>query len=105
MSCVLSHPASGQTLILESGRPALLYTALSDLNNNLTNPAGARLSLKSYSNLYLLESSNSSNNIYPSIIGFVPNSGLPNGLVLHNYNTITGIVRTTGLWRVATQYF
>jgi hypothetical protein len=102
MSCVLSHPISGQILVLESGFPALLYTSLNDLNVDLN--TGTRITLKSYSNLYVLESTDSSNNIYPTGIGFVANSGLPNGLGLLNYNTITGKINGTGTWKVATRY-
>jgi hypothetical protein len=87
---------------MESGRPALLYTALNNLNIDLT--TGSRIVLKSYSNLYLLEHPIESNNVYPTGIGFIQGSGLPNGLSLHNYNTITGIVNTTGYWSVATRY-
>lgn len=102
MSCVLSHPISGQVLMMESGRPALLYTNLNNLNIDLA--TGTRIVLKSYSNLYVLESTDSTKNIYPISMGFVQGSGLPNGLSLYNYNTITGIVRSTGLWKVATNY-
>lgn len=102
MSCLLSHPISGQVLLMESGRPALLYTNLNNLNIDLN--TGLRIVLKSYSNLYVLENSDTTKNIYPTGIGFIPGSGLPNGLSLHNYNTITGIVRSTGLWKVATNY-
>ena len=87
---------------MESGRPALLYTALNNFSTDLT--TGARIVLKSYSNLYLLEHPDESKNVYPTGIGFVQGSGLPNGLNLHNYNTITGIVNTTGYWSVATRY-
>jgi hypothetical protein len=103
MSCILSHPISGQILVLESGRPALLYTALNNLNIDLT--AEIRIVLKSYSNLYLLENTDNSKNVYPTGIGFVQGSGLPNGLNLHNYNTITGVINSTGLWNIATNYF
>lgn len=102
MSCILSHPISGQILVLESGRPALLYTALNNLNIDLS--TGSRIVLKSYTNLFCLESTEESKNIYPTSIGFVQGSGLPNGLVLHNYNTITGRLNTTGRWNVATNY-
>jgi len=102
MSCVLSHPISGQILVLESGLPALLYTSLHNLNIDLN--TGTRIALKSCSNLYTLESTDSTNNIYPTEIGFVQNSGLPNGLGLYNYNTITGKINDTGIWRVATRY-
>jgi hypothetical protein len=102
MSCVLSHPISGQILVLESGFPALLYTSLNNLNVDLN--TGSRITLKSYSNLYVLESTDSANNVYPTEIGFVANSGLPNGLGLYNYNTITGKINNTGIWRVATRY-
>jgi len=102
MSCVLSHPISGQILVVESGSPALLYTSLNDLNINLNTKT--KITLKSYSNLYLLESTDSANNIYPTEIGFVLNSGLPNGLGLYNYNTITGKINNTGIWKVATRY-
>jgi hypothetical protein len=102
MSCVLSHPISGQILVLESGFPALLYTSLNNLNVDLN--TGSRITLKSYSNLYVLESTDSANNVYPTEIGFVQNSGLPNGLGLYNYNTITGKINGTGIWNVATRY-
>jgi hypothetical protein len=102
MSCQLSNIISGQIFIAESGRPLQLYTNLVDIVFPYAGEVVRKL--KPYSNLYVIENIDNRKNIYPTGLGFVLNSGLPPGIKLHNFNTLTGIPLNTGKWKVATNY-